>query len=183
MGLFYTGLGDKGKSVIGKKKISKTHPVMEALGDLDELNSLVGLIRNKFRAGLVKKLLREIQENLFIIQAKIAALEFGGKHSPPELKKQKIIGMEKTIDTLEQKIKPERGFIIAGETENSAWLDYARTVSRRAERSALEYQERGRKTLDVNIIAYLNRLSSLLFALARLEAKTSRTKEKHPKYK
>lgn len=181
MGLFYTGLGDQGRSIIAKKKFSKTHPVMDALGDLDELNSLTGLVRTKIRSHEIRMTLQNVQEALFIIQANVAVSEFGGKYPPPELKKQKITEMEKTIDALEKKINPERGFIVSGETEKSAWLDYARTVSRRAERSVIKYYKS--KKPDVSVLAYLNRLSSLFFALARWEAKKSGKKEGHPKYK
>lgn len=181
MKLFYTGKGDKGLSDVGRKKISKTHSVMDALGDLDELNSLVGLVRAKNRNGEARKILREVQEALFIIQANVSISEFGGKYSAPEFKNARIKEMEKTIDALEKKIKPERGFIISGESGDSAWLDFARTVARRAERSILKY-DRGRK-LNASIHAYLNRLSSLLFALARWASKKAGKKENHPSYK
>jgi len=196
MGFFYTGKGDSGKSAVGKKKIAKTRPVMEALGDLDELNSLIGLVRSRTGSDKTRKILREAQESLFIIQASIAIAEFGGsprsnksgrgssaggKYPAPELEKSKVKELEKTIDAIEKKIKPERGFIISGESESSAWLDYARAVTRRAERSVLKYHKT--KKLNANILAYINRLSSLFFALARSEAKKSGKKEQHPKYK
>lgn len=181
MKLFYTGKGDRGQSTIGKKKISKTHTVMDALGGLDELNSFIGLVRAKNRNRELKEIMRNVQETLFIIQANVSILEFGGKYSTPKLKSIKIKELEKIIDTLEKKIKPERGFIVSGEERNSAWLDVLRTVARRAERSVLKHD--GGKKLDANILAYLNRLSSLFFALARWEAKKSGKKEPHPKYK
>lgn len=181
MKLFYTGKGDKGQSSVGNKKISKTHPVMGALGDLDELNSLIGLVRSKIRKKRTQKILLDIQESLFIIQANIAVSKFGGKFPAPPLSASKIKNLEQIIDRLEQKLKPERGFVLAGEEEKSAWLDFTRTVARRAERNVLKYDKN--KKLDENIFAYLNRLSSLFFALARWESKKTGKKEKHPKYK
>lgn len=181
MRLFYTGKGDHGQSVVGRKKIPKTHPVMDALGDLDELNSLIGLVRSKVSPGNIRKTLRDVQEALFIIQARIAVSKFGSKFPAPELKGHKIKKIEEIIDQLEMRLKPERGFVVTGETEKSAWLDLVRVVARRAERSVLKYNKS--KKLDRNILAYLNRLSSLFFALARWESKKSGKKERHPKYK
>lgn len=156
---------------------------MDALGDLDELNSLIGLVKSKIVRENIRNILHDTQEALFIIQANVAISKFGGKYPAPKLNNLKIKEIEKIIDALEKKIKPERGFIVAGETENSAWLDYARAVSRRAERSVLKYQSQKKRKLDANIIIYLNRLSSLLFAIARSDAKNSKTKEPHPTYK
>ena len=182
MGLFYTGRGDKGVSSIGPgKRIDKTAPEIAAAGDLDELISLLGLVRSRSKNKQVKKLLRAAQENLFIIQANIAAEMFGGDYKAPALAAEKVKQLEREIDALEQKIKPARGFIIPGESEEEAWLDYARAVSRRAERSVLSMHKM--RPLNHTILAYLNRLSSLLFALARASIQESGKKEEYPKYR
>lgn len=197
MGLFYTGKGDKGKSIVGKKKIDKTSIEIEALGDLDELNSLLGIVRHRMLDKRFKEIILDVQENLFIIQANVAgsmlarrSFSGGGvsKFKPPEFKDLKIKELEKIIDNLERKIKPAKKFIIPGAMEKSAWLDYARAVSRRAERSVLRFSKnyKLRTTdykLDPNILAYLNRLSSLFFALARMIVKESDKSEKYPKYR
>src|SRR3989344_8706503 len=113
MGLFFTGKGDKGSSHIGKKKYPKDSPIVEALGDLDELNSLLGVVKTQIhRVGLSKKL-EKIQENLFIIQARIAWLMYP-KFPSPQITEDKIRAMEKEIDAIEKKIKPERGFVVSG---------------------------------------------------------------------
>ncbi|MBI2013864.1 MAG: ATP:cob(I)alamin adenosyltransferase [Candidatus Colwellbacteria bacterium] len=195
MGLFYTGKGDSGKSVIGKKKIDKTCVEIAALGDLDELNSLIGVAKARKLSAVTKKILHTVQENLFIIQANVANIMLGGKYKSPAFPKTKITEIERIIDECERKLKPERGFIISGVNETSALLDYVRAVSRRAERSALVFYKNykskkqgvmiNHNTLlpDSAIMAYLNRLSSLFFALGRMEAKKSHKREKHPKYK
>lgn len=184
MGLFYTGKGDKGQSIIGKKKIDKTCIEIEALGDLDELNSLIGLAKAGKLPIKTKNILHAVQENLFIIQANVASLMLKSKHKPPALSKTKIKDIENIIDECERKLKPERGFIISGTNEVSALLDYIRAVSRRAERSVLAFNKSYKRyKISPEILAYLNRLSSLFFALARVEARKSHKKEKNPSYK
>jgi len=189
MPLFYTGKGDKGKSYVGKKKVDKSCFEIETLGDLDEFNSFLGLIKSHTIPKDTKKYLHSVQEKLFIIQAQIAALLFKSKYPSPKIKKAHIKEIEKIIDALEKKIKPARKFIIPGETQTSAWLDYARALSRRVERNVLKIAKKtirrssGQEKISAETLAYLNRLSSLLFALARFETKRARKKEKHPTYK
>lgn len=181
MGLFYTGKGDKGKSFVAGKKFLKTSPEMEALGALDELNSLLGLVRSHERDRTRRAQIRAAQETLFIIQANVAAPIFGTAHKAPPLRESKLFELEAIIRRAERAVRPERGFIIPGEHRLSAWYDYARTVSRRAERATLRVA--AALKLDPLVRAYVNRLSSFLFALARLSAKKSRIKEKHPSYR
>jgi cob(I)alamin adenosyltransferase len=185
MGLFYTGKGDKGKSLIEKSRIAKTSIVIEALGELDELNSLIGLVRAVCKNRQLKIELLNIQQTLFIIQANIAWLMYP-KFKPPIFTKSKIDDLEKTIDRIEKQVKPERHFIIPGSTPESAWLDYLRAITRRVERKVLKLKTSrsvSAKQLDKNILAYLNRLSSFFFAQARLAAKLSDIKEQKPIYK
>ena len=179
MPLFYTGKGDKGLSLVGKKKYPKDSLIMEALGDLDELNSLLGVIRASAKKELQKKLFL-VQENLFIVQARVAWLMFK-KFESPQLTQEKITIMEEEIERIEKKIQPERGFVISGENKMAAWLDFARTLARRAERSVVRLSKK--QKLPEELIAYLNRLSGYLYALARLEISKSRIKEKKPQYR
>lgn len=178
MSILYTGKGDKGKIIVGKRKIDKACVEIESLGDLDELNSLIGIIKNLRTSKELKVILNQIQEDLFIIQANIASVIFGGK--APKFKRGKIAKTEKIIDDIEKKTKPERKFVIPGTTLISGWLHYARAAARRTERSALKFSKK--QKLAPEILAYLNRLASLFFALALEAAKKSKRKEKHPKY-
>lgn len=182
MSLFYTKKGDNCFSHIGKNKVAKTCVEIESLGDLDELNSLLGVIKNQKLSNRFKKILHQIQENLFIIQANIANLLFGIKHKAPEFKKSKIVEIEKIMDGFEKKLKPEKGFIIPGANIESAWLDFTRTIVRRTERNIIK-MSKGKIKLSPEILIYLNRLSSLLFVMARMAVKQSGQKEKHPAYK
>lgn len=197
MGLFYTGKGDKGASKVGKVKMDKSCLEAEVLGTLDELNSLLGLIKSqKDLPGDLKKHLENVQEKLFIIQAHIAALVFKGKQTA-RITTDHIKELEAIIEALEKEIKPAKKFILSGEHELAAWLDYARAVSRKVEREVVRFKKTtlrrgpldktrgklGRGKVSPETIAFLNRLSSFLFALARSEMKKSGKKEKHPSYK
>lgn len=179
MSVLYTGKGDRGKSLIGNKRIDKTSPVIAILGELDELNSLLGLARTQIKAKAIREQLLTAQENIFTIQANVASLLFRGKRKAPIFKKEKITRMENVIKKVEEKISVQRSFIVPGSNPTSAWLDYVRTVSRRVERRVLKLK----RHFDPSIIAYLNRLSSLFFALARLVAAQAKIKEKAPTYR
>ncbi|MDP3697742.1 MAG: cob(I)yrinic acid a,c-diamide adenosyltransferase [Candidatus Taylorbacteria bacterium] len=179
MGVFYTGKGDKGKSYIGKKSVSKTCLEVEALGQLDELNSILGVLKSQNISKDLKNILHRVQENLFIIQSHAANLMLGESFKVPEFKSLKVREVEKIIDAIEQKLPPLKKFVISGTNQTSAWLDLLRAKSRNVERSVLKIKHI--KLLNSDIRAYLNRLSSLFFALARREAKGG--KEKNPSYK
>lgn len=154
---------------------------MSALGDLDELNSLLGIIKNLTSppGGEISVIIQQIQEDLFIIQAHVASDMFEKLYKPPQFTKNKVATLEREIARFETKLNPIHKFVIPGMNEDSAWLDYARTIARRVERSVLRFSEK--EKIAPEILAYLNRLSSLLFVMARVAAKNS--KEKNPKYK
>ena len=180
MPLFYTGKGDKGTSRVGKKKYSKDSIILETLGDLDELNSFLGLVRSMLQNKKLAANIEVVQQHLFIIQAQVAVVMFP-KFKSPELKKEKVKWLEREIDVIEKKIRPERGFIISGATASSAWLDVSRAIARRAERTVTTFHRT--YPLPREIIPYLNRLSSYLYALARLESVSRKIREQKPKYR
>jgi cob(I)alamin adenosyltransferase len=187
--MLYTGKGDDGTTrVFGcEDRLSKASELPEALGALDELNSFIGLC--KVRAKQVQdsgvaiegkllhtsELLRDIQENLFIIQAEVAG-------APKSVGKEKLAEVEKVVHAIEREIPPLKGFSIAGGTELSALLDVARTLARRMERRLVAATLKGR-AVSTETKAYTNRLSSLLFALARLANHKSGIAEETPSYK
>lgn len=195
MATYYTRKGDKGTSSVYRKSIPKNNPLFNALGAVDELNSLIGVVKNQGVSKSVKLILESIQEDLFIIQAEIANVEWGqearikNQESFIKMTPEKIDGLEKIIDDIEKKIKPEKKFIIPGTNKNSAWLDYARTVCRRAEREIVNLEawnikhETKKMGLNPEIIKYVNRLSSVFYALARFEGQKTGRKEGHPKYR
>lgn len=187
MSIFYTRKGDKGQSYVGKKSVSKTCVEVEALGQLDELNSMIGVVKSLPRAesrgqkisSALKFTLHQVQEDLFIVQSHVANLMLGGSFKVPGFNKSKVKNIENIIDGIERKLPPLKKFVISGANQASAWLDFLRAKSRNVERSVLRINKSDK--LDLEVKKYLNRLSSLFFALARWEARSK--KEKNPQYK
>ena len=175
----FTGKGDGGTTKVfgcDQQRISKTSELPEALGALDELNAYLGFA--KMRAGgesRIAKPLRDAQENLFIIQAQTTGAD-------KILKEGAVTHIEKLVNDIEKEIPPVTGFSVAGGTELSALLDITRTLARRAERRVIAVKERGLRELPQETMSYLNRLSSLLFALARLANHLAGVPEEHPSY-
>lgn len=185
--MLYTRKGDAGttKTFGCDQRISKSSAVAEALGSLDEANSFIGLLRAKCAGersfsvlGMpFQDILFGIQQDLFIIQAETAGAQ--GK----TITREKVISAEKIVDVIEEKLPPIKSFFIPGATEMSAMFDVARTVSRRAERRAVAVSEEGAVKIGEHSLAYLNRLSSLLYALARYSNFLLEAGEKSPDYK
>ncbi|MBX9907035.1 cob(I)yrinic acid a,c-diamide adenosyltransferase [Patescibacteria group bacterium] len=177
--MLYTRKGDSGTSGLfgTKERFSKDHPVYEALGTLDELNSLLGICR-VYATGTVGDIslqdeIRSAQEALFIVQAELAG---SNKH----IDTTRVQGIEAVINKVEVLIGNPHAFVIPGATKLSAFLDYARTVARRAERSIVAPSVKQR--VSDESLTYLNRLSSLLYALARYVAAEDDRKEASPSY-
>ncbi len=188
--MLYTGKGDKGTTQTygcDQSRISKSSELPEALGTLDELNSYIGLVKVLARNGehiqlLIGKkkfsypnVLRDVQEALFVIQAEVAG-------APKAIGKAKVTEIEKLIAAVEAVIPPITKFSIAGGTELSARLDVARTLARRTERRVVSVHELGLRKLSANTLTYLNRLSSLLFALARHANFSAGVEDESPRY-
>jgi ATP:cob(I)alamin adenosyltransferase len=120
-------------------------------------------------------ILRSVQENLFIVQAEVAG-------SDKRLPDTAVGEIEAITNQIETEIPPLKGFSIAGGTELSALLDVSRTLARRAERRLVGLEVAGIRELSPGTKAYMNRLSSLLFALARLANHIDGVREENPKY-
>lgn len=175
---YFTGKGDKGQSLVGKNKIAKNSLILETLGELDELNSLIGLAKNYLPKKYFSQL-TDIQNDIFIIQANVAWFMYS-KFKTPKLKKEKIEFFEKEIAAVEKKIKHQQNFIIYGSSQNSAWFDYLRAMVRKVERKIVSFNKKHR--LDPIVLSYLNRLSSYFYALARLTTFQKNKKEIQPWY-
>lgn len=169
--MLYTGKGDDGTTYAfgSKKRFSKDSRLSEALGTMDELNSLLGVCKVKIKE---KELIHEVQQNLFIIQAELAGAD-------KKIKKEKVEKLEDKIDEIEKELPEIKTFFISGVCEESALLDYSRTIARRAERRVVLVKDR----VGENTRAYLNRLSSFLYSMARLYGHKSDIKEDVPTYK
>lgn len=175
----FTGKGDGGTTTAfgcNQQRISKSSELPEALGALDELNAYIGFV--KVRAvgeERIKNALRDAQEILFIIQAETAGADKRvGEHAVKDI--------ENIVNDIEKEIPPLKGFSIAGGTELSALLDVARTLARRAERRLIAAKDVQACNPSGETMAYMNRLSSLLFALARLANHLAGVAEETPRY-
>jgi cob(I)alamin adenosyltransferase len=175
--MLYTKNGDDGKTKIFgcDQKLSKSSIIADALGTLDEVNSFLGIIKSKVE-GEERKNIHQIQENLFIIQAEVAGAD-------KRITEDKILEIENIIDVIEKELPPIKTFFISGASELSAMFDFARTLARRTERRVVAVNDEGLVKISPNTLSYLNRLSSLLYALARHMAHKSGINESAPSYK
>ncbi len=142
---------------------------MDAYGDVDELNSILGLSITQTNDQEFKKILLQIQKDLFALGAQLANPQHKKQKAKADFSAEKITFLEQAIDKCEAEIQPITSFILHGGSNPAGFLDWARTVCRRAERKmvALNAQEK----LDEILIIYVNRLSDFLFMLARVANK------------
>ncbi|MGB2660902.1 MAG: cob(I)yrinic acid a,c-diamide adenosyltransferase [Candidatus Omnitrophota bacterium] len=176
-----TGKGDKGfTSLLFKGHVSKDSPFIKAVGNLDELNSQLGLIKAKVRSRGEKDLLERIQRAVYVISSEIAiGTEEKRKHGTI-LKKADADWAESVVYELEGKVKLKNYFYTPGENELSALIDIARTVARRAERSVVGLFKK-EKLKNEYILSYLNCISDILFILARKSGQKKRAKKRKAK--
>jgi cob(I)alamin adenosyltransferase len=160
----YTRTGDTGEtSLVGGARVSKASIRVEAYGDVDEVNSIIGLARACLRDAEVDDVLGLIQNDLFTLGADLASRS---GIEVPRIQESFVETLEQLSDRFLAELEPLKEFILPGGSEAGATLHLARTVARRAERRAVKLSE----VEDVNApaIVYLNRLSDLLFILARV---------------
>ena len=186
----YTGKGDGGTTkVFGcDTRLSKASELPEALGALDELNSFLGFAKERARLdaqelsvpgaleeATLAHVLHDLQEALFLVQAETAGAD-------KRVGKERVLALEAMINAIEMDIPPITNFSIPGGTELSALIDVSRTLARRAERRLVAATDAGILALAPETKAYLNRLSSILFALARLANHRANIPEENPRY-
>ena len=165
----YTRTGDEGETgLFGGGRVSKTHPRVEAYGDVDELNATVGLARAIELMPRIDEVLVPIQRDLFAIGALLATpdREKMKRHlEKASIDAKRITELERAIDAGDDELEPLKSFIVPGGTPKAAALHVARTVCRRAERRVIAL---GADEIPSIVVVYLNRLSDLLFTLARV---------------
>ena len=165
----YTKTGDLGETtLLGGARVPKDHLRVAAYGDVDETNASLGAVRALAEPRL-GKLLFAIQKELFAIGAQLAdpTHRVAAKKAKAALSALDVRRLEKAIDDRDAAMPPLRSFVLPGGTPAAALLQQARTVCRRAERSVVTLAREA--DVDPRIIVYLNRLSDLLFVLARFE--------------
>jgi cob(I)alamin adenosyltransferase len=183
--VFFTGKGDGGTTKLFDSapgvRVSKSSPIFECLGQLDELNSITGWCRAGCPDDFIinghagKDILRNVQDHLFTIQAEVAGVP---KYVPAE----SIEAMSALIKSIELQLPKIKTFLVPGGTELSARLDIARAISRRAERRLVTLHESGDRAISETSRAYANRLSSLFYALTRFANHLSNVIETPPQY-
>lgn len=166
----YTRTGDRGETgLFGGGRVPKDHPRVEAYGDIDELNAVLGLARSIEMMPRIDEIIAPIQRDLFSLGALLATPR------PEKVREQlekariddaRIAELERAIDDGEAELEPLTAFILPGGTPKSAALHVARTVCRRAERRVIALQHE--IEIPEIVVRYLNRLSDLLFVLARV---------------
>ncbi len=159
----YTRLGDGGETHLGDmSRVPKTHPRIEAYGDVDELNAQLGLTLTV--DGLPERYaewLRRVQNDLFDVGADLSVPP-GGERERLRVDPEQVTWLEGACDKVNANLEPLRSFVLPGGTPAAAHLHVCRTVCRRAERRALEVED-----ANPEVVRYLNRLSDLLFILSR----------------
>lgn len=188
--MLYTGKGDGGttKVIDSTERISKASALPETLGTLDELNSHIGYAKVRSLGDMdptvaveseteqMSKILHEVQELLFVVQAEVAGAD-------KRVDEERVKWVEGIVNAIEKELPPITTFTISGGTELSAILDVARTISRRAERRVVGLEDLNLRTLSPSTKAFMNRLSSLLFALARLASIRAGFERESPSYR
>jgi cob(I)alamin adenosyltransferase len=173
----YTRTGDAGEtSLFGGIRVSKADPRVDAYGAIDETNAWLGLARAAGLDGELAEMVESIQRDLFAVGARLAdpSKRIAGRVTKAAVTPADVTRLEGWIDALEADLPPLRRFILAGGSASGAALHVARTVCRRAERTIVSL---GSGAVDSEILAYVNRLSDLLFVLARAANKRANIAE------
>lgn len=181
----FTGKGDGGTTKLFDsgpgQRASKTSPIFECLGMLDELNTLVGWCKAGSPDDFLvverklKMVLHDVQDHLFTLQAEVAG-------APKSIPLSSVESLGVLINRIEAEMPPIKTFLVPGATELSSRLDITRAVARRAERRVVTLHESGERPVSEPSRAYANRLSSLLYALTRLVNHRSNVDEAPPSY-
>ena len=177
-----TKKGDKGfTGLLGGRRIPKYDLRPETYGTVDELNSFLGMARAVSEDRMVKKTLLTIQNHLFIIGSALALSGKDRSFLKGGITQKEVDWLTQLSTEFEASLKPDPKFIIYGETYVSSILDVARAVSRRAERRVARMKSK-KMLSNLKTLEYLNRLSDVLYLLARYDEKKAGVKPKHPSY-
>jgi cob(I)alamin adenosyltransferase len=166
----YTRAGDKGDTgLVDGSRVPKDDARVAAYGDVDELNAVLGLARAQAGGGDLDRLLADVQRDLFALGAQLAdpKATVAARKPKAAVTNEAVEELERAIDVREVDLPPLQAFILPGGTPLGALLHLARTVCRRAERAMVALSRA--HALDAVLLAYINRLSDLLFVLARHE--------------
>ena len=173
----YTKRGDKGETdLLGGSAARKDSLKVESYGCIDETSSFIGLARYYTKNKVIKEILKEIQNKLLVLGGFLASDEKGKEMMKDQIKEEDIKLLEEYIDEYNQKLPPLTHFILPGDDEVAAHFHVARTVVRRAERRIVSLA--AQEDLNPLIQKYVNRLSDLMFVLARYSEEVENKKWK-----
>ncbi len=162
----YTKTGDAGDTGLGDgARVPKDHPRVASYGAVDELNATLGVAVLHLTDASHVELVRGIQNDLFDVGADLCVPEVEG-HTALRVRAEQAERLEKAIDALNERLEPLRSFVLPGGSPGAAWCHLARTVCRRAEREVVSLAHL--EKVNPQVVIYLNRLSDLLFVLARI---------------
>jgi len=169
-----TGTGDTGYTgLLGSERVAKYDPRPDTLGTVDEASSALGLARAMTQDAKVKKIIFDIQNDLYYLMAELAATPENYEQMGFRMTAEHVQRLEQVEEALKQEVEIPNKFIIPGDTPDGAALDLARTIIRRAERMAVKLLHDG-VIENGEVVRYLNRLSDLVFIIARyIEVKSS----------
>ena len=168
MAAFYTGKGDDGTTGrLGEGRLWKSDPIIDSVGVIDELTSILGIARRHSGSENTKITILHIQHDLYKIMSEVAATQ-ENRHLFGSIDKKQIEWVEDQIKSYGEKVETPKGFIIPGDSLSGAYLDFARTVCRRAERKVVDLVRNG-ILVNQNLLSYFNRLSTLFFILELAE--------------
>jgi cob(I)alamin adenosyltransferase len=164
----YTKTGDKGKtSLVSGKRVSKDNIRIRAYGTIDELNSILGVVKHHVSKKLTK-IVSEIQNDLFDLGADLATpISKSPKFPPLRITENQVKRLETAIDKFNKPLSSLNSFVLPGGSISAAYLHNARTVTRRAETLIVELNNK--EKINVFSMTYVNRLSDLFFVLSRVE--------------
>jgi cob(I)alamin adenosyltransferase len=173
----YSRTGDKGETgLFSGERVPKNSLRVEAYGDVDELSSWIGYTRSLLKDKEVDEMLETVQRDLFLVCADLATRpEKGRPQKAAQVSDAMVKRLEEAIDRLDAELPPLSTFIVPSGTNAATGLHVARTIARRAERRTVTLTQR--EDVNPQLVPYLNRLSSLLFALARIVNKRSGVEE------
>ncbi len=178
---FYTGTGDDGTTVVGAGRVRKDSAVMNAIGDVSELNAVLGVALQNLSSDMVSKHLRAIQNELFVVGAELASTVDARFAPKRAISEREIKALEDATEEVGAKAGRLTSFVLPGGPAGAAYLDHAATVARRAERSIVGISS-GKQGTNPKVQVYMNRLSSYLFYAARCINKEEGAEEQKPVY-
>ena len=162
-----TGTGDDGYTgLLGEDRLPKFHPRIEALGDIDEATSILGVVRSIVGSANIADPIRDLQSGLYLAMADIAVAPGAADRFEPRVTKEMVERVEHCIEQMKLQVDIGNRFIVPGDSTAGAAIDLARAVIRRAERSVVRLAHDG-ELHNPRVTIFLNRASDLAFVIAR----------------